>query len=152
MPKPLDLSLLLAQTLVFVDEGEQAWRRIRDRGDAIVVEPTDADELQAKFAAARAALETVEAVVARREEVVRGVFRAQVGGFGALASALATMAGAASEPAAHDLYISLADCVLNMGRAAAIGAMGADAAPAPEPEPPKPSARWRPEVVQGGAA
>lgn len=164
MAKPLDVSLLLAQTLTFVDEGERAWRTIRDRGEAIVVEPTDSDELQAKFAAARSALEIVEQLVAMREETMRSQWRVMVGGFGALASGLSAIAAGCPPGEARGGLFELADCVLDMGRAAALAAaggagitskcgsaaMGVDGPPDPTP-PPGPR-RWVPEIVQGGAA
>lgn len=152
MSKP-DLTLLLAQTLAFLDEGEAAWRRIRDRGEPIVVEPADADELLAKFATGRSALEAVEAIIAAREDMQRNVFRTMVTGFGTLAQGLMALSACATGQAERELYQVLADAVLNLGRTAAIGAMGIDGPPPAPPTPQSGPARgWTPTILPGGAA
>lgn len=149
-PMP-DIAVLLAQVMDFVADSEDFWRGIASGTDEIVADdPAKLRKVLNEHAAIRIDLETIEQLIANREEVVRDVFRTQVGVCGEMSAMLCSLAADETNALRRARMMDLSITMQRLGRQLAATALNVDNGEPPRLDTPA-TPNWTPRVIPGGA-
>lgn len=150
MARPMpDIAVLLAQVMVFVDESRSFWAHLAAGTEEVVADdPAALTRMLAQHDETRADLETLEQLIATREDVVRDVFRSQVGVCGEMSALLVSLAADETAPLRRAQMMDMATTMQSLGRQLAATALNVDAG---SPSRQTAAATWTPRVIPGGS-
>lgn len=152
MARPMpDIAVLLVQVMDFIADSEAIWRRMASGTEDVVAnDPIELGKMLSRHAVTRIDLETIEQMIATREEVVRDVFRSQVGVCCEISALLCALADGEINTLRRTQMVDMSATMQRMGRQLANTALNVDTGVQPRLSTPA-SPGWTPRIVASGA-